>query len=121
MTPHVLASLTYLLHPYSGDGYQFWSGIGSDVGEVTLLGALLALYRAHCCTHCHRIGLHPLAVHTPATTIADGSVTTRQAVTHTYRSCRKHLDHDHAERARAQRSRRRLLARLRLRAVNRRH
>jgi len=25
---------TYFVHVLSGRGYQFWSGIGSDVGEV---------------------------------------------------------------------------------------
>jgi hypothetical protein len=33
----VLGSLTYLLYPYTGDGYQFWSGIGSDIGELAMV------------------------------------------------------------------------------------
>src|ERR1017187_525388 len=31
-----------LLHPLEGFGYQFWSGIGSDAGEITLVGIALA-------------------------------------------------------------------------------
>lgn len=56
----MLASLTYLLHPYVGNGYQFWSGIGSDIGEVSLIGALMMVYRHHNCAapRCLRIGKH---------------------------------------------------------------
>ena len=45
----------------SGPFYGFWSGFGSDLGEVTLLAAAYGLYRAHNC-HAHRcpwIGRHP--------------------------------------------------------------
>jgi hypothetical protein len=46
-----------LLHPYSGLGYQFWSGLGSDIGEVSIFGALvggiLAYWHHHNC-HVHR-------------------------------------------------------------------
>lgn len=103
----MLASLTYLLHPYVGDGYQFWSGIGSDAGELTLVtmlaGTMAAMYHAHRCTHCRRIGRHPVTVHTEAspTPIDYGAGTAyTPAVSHTYRSCRKHLDHNHAAKAR---------------------
>lgn len=50
----------YLFHPLSGQGYQFWSGIGSDFGELTLLAAVLGLYYKHNChqDHCWRIGKH---------------------------------------------------------------
>ena len=42
----------------SGTYYGFWSGIGSDLGEVTLLAAVVGLWRAHAChvNHCWRIG-----------------------------------------------------------------
>jgi hypothetical protein len=39
-------------------GYNFWSGIGSDLGEVTLLTAVVAAYWHHTChvTRCWRLG-----------------------------------------------------------------
>jgi len=40
---------TYFVHILSGNGYQFWSGIGSDLGEVTLLGIVLVWWRSHNC------------------------------------------------------------------------
>jgi hypothetical protein len=47
-----------LWHPLEGLGYQFWSGIGSDFGQVTLITGLalvfikaLRVYRKH--TECH--------------------------------------------------------------------
>ncbi len=51
----------YFVHVLSGRGYQFWSGIGSDVGEVTLLGALVAVWSKHNCHihRCWRVGWHP--------------------------------------------------------------
>ena len=42
-------SLTELLHPLTGNGYQFWSGIGSDFGEIPLLGFVWITYRRHNC------------------------------------------------------------------------
>ena len=38
--------------------YLFWSGIGSDIGEITLLGAIIAAYRHKNCNvkGCWRIG-----------------------------------------------------------------
>ena len=41
-------------HPLqNGNGYNFWSGFGSDLGEVTLITAILAsaygAYRHHAC------------------------------------------------------------------------
>lgn len=49
----------WLWHPLAGPGYQFWSGIASDVGEVTLLAGLIALLRHHNCAvrSCWRMGL----------------------------------------------------------------
>ena len=58
----MLEATTYLLHPLHGDGYQFWSGIGSDIGEVTIVGGLLALYKHVNCEEpgCWRLGhRHP--------------------------------------------------------------
>jgi hypothetical protein len=35
----------WLWHPLKGLGYQFWSGIGSDLGEITLLGIAIGAYK----------------------------------------------------------------------------
>lgn len=46
----------------SGPWYGFWSGFGSDLAEITLIGALLGLLRKNNChVHgCWRIGRHPV-------------------------------------------------------------
>jgi hypothetical protein len=51
-----------LLDPLHGDGYQFWSGIGSG---SPLFVALLVLWRKHNChvKGCWRIAWHPHPVH----------------------------------------------------------
>lgn len=50
-----LAGLTFwwFWHPLAGPGYQFWSGIGSDIGEIAIVGGAIAIYRRHNC-HVHR-------------------------------------------------------------------
>ena len=53
---------TYVLHPLHSNGYQWWSGLGSDLTEVALIGALVTLFKHHNCHHkgCLRIGhRHP--------------------------------------------------------------
>jgi hypothetical protein len=52
---------TYFVHALSGNGYQFWSGIGSDLGEVTLLGIVLVWWHNHNCHvhRCWRLSWHP--------------------------------------------------------------
>jgi len=56
-----------MLHPLSGLGYQFWSGIGSDFGQVTLITGvvllLAGLYHQHNChvDGCHWLGKHRMA------------------------------------------------------------
>jgi len=55
----------WLFHPYGGTGYQFWSGIGSDIGEIAIIGAIFGWWHSH---HCHvhrclRIAWHPDPVH----------------------------------------------------------
>lgn len=43
-------------------GYNFWSGIGSDLGEITLLAAVIGLYKHINCEepHCPWMGhRHP--------------------------------------------------------------
>ncbi len=49
----------------SGAWYAFWSGFGSDLGEVAIVGSLLAAYRRHTChvdspRFCWRPGVHPV-------------------------------------------------------------
>lgn len=43
-----------------GYGYGFFSGIGSDLGELVLIGAVIAVYRKHNChvQGCWRISRH---------------------------------------------------------------
>lgn len=52
----------------SGPWYGFWSGFGSDLGEITLLGAVIAAYRHKNChvKGCPRLGHIDPAVHAPA-------------------------------------------------------
>jgi hypothetical protein len=65
----VVGAFGWLVHPLGSctgnaslvsrcKGYNFWSGIGSDLGEVTLLTAVLATYWHHTChvTRCWRLG-----------------------------------------------------------------
>ncbi len=46
----------------SGPWYGFWSGFGSDVGEIAIIGGLLTLVRHHNChvRRCWRIKRHPV-------------------------------------------------------------
>jgi hypothetical protein len=57
--------MSWLLHVLgvdneAGHAYAFWSGFGSDLGEVALLGAVYGLVRKHNChqVRCWRIGRH---------------------------------------------------------------
>lgn len=59
--------MTWLAHILGLDNaskmpYLAWSGIGSDVGEFAIVGALFAHYKRHTChvDGCWRIGLHPV-------------------------------------------------------------
>ena len=47
----------------SGKGYAFWSGFGSDLGEMAIVGGLIALIRKHNCEvkGCWRMGRHTTA------------------------------------------------------------
>ena len=53
----------YLLHPLTGNGYAWWSGAGSDLGEITLVGLALGWWRHVNCAapRCPRRGRHPTA------------------------------------------------------------
>lgn len=46
----------------SGPAYLAWSGALSDLGELTLIGGLAAVYRRHACHSkgCWRIGKYPV-------------------------------------------------------------
>lgn len=41
---------------------SFWSGFGSDIGEVAIIGGILAIVRRHNChvKGCWRVGRHPV-------------------------------------------------------------
>lgn len=45
------AITTYLLHPLHANGYQWWSGAGSDLGEATLIGTVIGLAKHRNCHH----------------------------------------------------------------------
>jgi len=47
----------------SGPYYGFWSGSGSDIGELAMVGGLVAIVRKHNChvDKCWRVGRHPVA------------------------------------------------------------
>lgn len=61
----------------SGPYYGFFSGFGSDLGEATLIGALLAVCKKHNChtRWCWRVGHHDF---------------TDEMSGITYRLCRRH-------------------------------
>lgn len=56
---HALAHI-FGLDDLSGPLYGFWSGIGSDMGEIALIGTVVTLYRRHNChvKGCWRISRH---------------------------------------------------------------
>lgn len=43
-----------------GPGYGFWSGVGSDIGELTLIASVVIFYQHHTChvSHCWRLAKH---------------------------------------------------------------
>jgi hypothetical protein len=62
--------------PGAPPNYNFWSGFGSDLGEVTIVGGMIAIYRKHSChtRWCWRFGHHAF---------------TDEATGITYRLCRR--------------------------------
>lgn len=60
-----------------GPYYAFFSGFGSDLGELSLLGGMIAVYRKHNCgtRWCPRLGRHDF---------------TDQATSLTHHLCRRH-------------------------------
>jgi hypothetical protein len=73
---HPLAHWLGLDDP-GGRVYLFWSGVGSDLTELAIIGGLISVYRRHTCEvhRCWRLARH--------TTAADHNV------------CRKHHPDDH--------------------------
>jgi hypothetical protein len=60
---HWLLNFTGTNIPANGSKwYNFWSGFGSDLGELVIIGSVVALFRHHNCTvkGCWRIGHHPV-------------------------------------------------------------
>jgi hypothetical protein len=57
---HLAFWLHSIWHPLENAGYQFWSGLGSDLGYIA---GLIALWRHLNCgaPRCLRIGRHPTA------------------------------------------------------------
>lgn len=56
--------MTWLSHFFGIDApgspfYNFWSGAGSDIGEIVIIGAIWQAYRKHNCgvKGCWRIGI----------------------------------------------------------------
>ena len=47
----------------SPQNYNFWSGFGSDLGEIAIIGGLVTLVRKHNCEvhRCWRLGRHQTA------------------------------------------------------------
>ncbi len=72
-TFHAVGNSLFHFFGISGTGprYAFWSGTGSDIGEVTIIGGAYMFYRKHNCSKggakvlgskgCWRIGKHPTA------------------------------------------------------------
>ena len=44
----------------TGPAYAFWSGTGSDLGELAIIGGMITLVRKHNCheRRCWRVGRH---------------------------------------------------------------
>jgi hypothetical protein len=56
---HIILNWTGTSAP-GNEVYNFWSGFGSDIGEVVIIGAIYQVYRKHDChaKGCWRIGRH---------------------------------------------------------------
>ncbi len=63
-TLHAVGNWLYWFLGNSGNGsqYGFWSGFGSDIAEVAILGGVIQLYRKHNChvRGCWRVAHHPV-------------------------------------------------------------
>lgn len=60
---HTILNWLYHIFGVSGVGsyYGFWSGFGSDISELAILGAVIGIYRNSRChvDGCHRHGKYP--------------------------------------------------------------
>lgn len=56
----MMLALGWFFQPFHGDGYQFWSGIGSDIGEAAIIGGLITIVRQRNChiRRCWRLSWH---------------------------------------------------------------
>jgi hypothetical protein len=52
VTGPALLSLGHLVGSDGGGWYNFWSGLGADIGGLTILGGAIGVYRKHNC-HVH--------------------------------------------------------------------
>lgn len=68
----------------SGPYYGFFSGIGSDLGEIVLIGGVIQLYRKH---NCH-VAKCPWIAHHKFTDVTEGTE---------YLLCKKHYREVHPE------------------------
>ncbi|MGD0742376.1 MAG: hypothetical protein ABSA31_03690 [Acidimicrobiales bacterium] len=61
-TLHAIGNWLYWFFGIGGSGphYGFWSGTGSDIGELTIVGAVIVGWKHVNChdEHCWRIGMH---------------------------------------------------------------
>lgn len=90
---HWLQNITGTNIPSAGSKwYNFWSGFGSDFGEIAILGSILALYRHHNCKMkgCWRIGHHSVSG-TPYVTCH------KHATLDNHKKLHKQHEHDYPE------------------------
>jgi hypothetical protein len=76
---HWFTNVTGINIPVSGSKwYNFWSGFGSDLGELVIIGVIIGWYKRNKCISCWRLSHHDVA-HTH------------------FRTCHKHFtEDDHA-------------------------
>ncbi len=47
--------------PTGSQWYNFWSGFGSDLGELVIIGVIITWYKNHKCVSCFRLSHHDVA------------------------------------------------------------
>jgi hypothetical protein len=77
----------------SGRWYALWSGSGGDIGELAIVGALLAVLRRHNCEvhRCFRLARHATAAdhHVCRKHHPDGPLTAEAVKDHHHRALRR--------------------------------